>query len=133
MASSTECVAQQDEVINQFSAETSLKLNSEKFEIVKISLNSQENISTLPIRDRNVSTSQSAKCLGMWWNSRLTAKDSVHENINKSRRSFFALGRLGAFQGDLNPLSSCSIFETCIIPCNPALWLQNLAPGVNLY
>ena len=35
-ASSTECVAQQDEVINQFSAET--KLNSEKFEIVKISL-----------------------------------------------------------------------------------------------
>ena len=38
------------------------------------------------------------------------------ENISKARRAFFALGRLGAFQGDLNPLSSCSIFETCIIP-----------------
>ena len=26
------------------------------------------------------------------------------------------MGRLGAFQGDLNPLSSCSIYETCIVP-----------------
>ena len=31
-ASSTGCVAPQDEVINQFSTETFLKLNSEKFE-----------------------------------------------------------------------------------------------------
>ena len=41
---------------------------------------------------------------------------TVSDNINKARRAFFALGRLGAFQGDLNPLSSCSIFETCITP-----------------
>ena len=34
---------------------------------------------------------------------------------NKARKSFFALGNLGAFQGDLNPLSSSSIFETCVI------------------
>ena len=46
----------------------------------------------------------------------MSAKHSVSENIDKARRAFFALGRLGAFQGDLNPLSSCSIFETCIIP-----------------
>ena len=26
------------------------------------------------------------------------------------------MGRLGAFQGDLNPLSSCSIFEASIVP-----------------
>ena len=74
-AFSTECVGQQDEIINQFSTETFLKLNSEKLEIVKKlrRLDSQESNSTLPVRNRDVSTSQSAKCLGMWWNSRVTA------------------------------------------------------------
>ena len=115
-ASSTECVTLQEEVINQFSEGTSLKLNQEKLEVVKISANSQEYNPTLRIGNRDVSTSVSARCLGVWWNSILTAKDSVRENINKSRRSFFALGRLGAFRGDLNSLSSCSIFETCIVP-----------------
>ena len=47
-----------------------LKLNSEKFEIVKISLHSEENNSTLSVWNRDVSTSQSARCLGVWWNSR---------------------------------------------------------------
>ena len=46
----------------------------------------------------------------------LSAKHSVCERINKARRAFFTLGRLGAFHGDLNHLSFCSIFETCIIP-----------------
>jgi len=38
--------------------------------------------------------------------------------VDTSRRSFFALGRLEAlaFRGELNPLSSCSIYETCIVP-----------------
>ena len=54
--------------------------------------------------------------LEVWWNSSLSAKHSVIENINKARRAFFTLGSLGVFQGDLTPLSSCSIFETCIIP-----------------
>jgi len=81
-APSIECVTLQDEVINQFSAKTSLKLNLEKFEVVKISANSQENLSTIHIGNRDVSTTKSARCLGVWWNSRLTAKDSVHKNIN---------------------------------------------------
>lgn len=81
-----ECVTLQDEVINQFSAKTSLKLNLEKFEVVKISANSQENLSTIHIGNRDISTTKSARCLGVWWNPRLIAKDSVHENINKSRR-----------------------------------------------
>ncbi len=45
-----------------------------------------------------------------------TASRAVQENISKARRAFFALGSLGAFQGDLNPLSSRSIFETSVIP-----------------
>lgn len=55
-------------------------------------------------------------CLGVWWNSSLSAKHSATDNITKAWRAFFALGRLIAFQGDLNLLSSCNIFETCIIP-----------------
>ena len=31
-------------------------------------------------------------------------------------KGFFALGGLGAFQGELSPLSSSSIFEACITP-----------------
>ena len=36
--------------------------------------------------------------------------------ISKVRRAFFALGSLGAFQGDLNPLPARNIFETCVLP-----------------
>ena len=48
-AFSTKCVGQQDEIINQFSTETFLKLNSGKLEIVKKlrRLDSQENNSIL--------------------------------------------------------------------------------------
>ena len=38
------------------------------------------------------------------------------EHIKKARKSFFALGSQGTFQGDLNQLSTCSIFETCVLP-----------------
>ena len=37
-------------------------------------------------------------------------------NIGKARRSFFLHGSIGAFQGDLNPLSTRSIIETCVLP-----------------
>ena len=38
------------------------------------------------------------------------------ERINKSRSAFFSHGELGAFHGLLNPLSSRSLIECCIIP-----------------
>ena len=34
----------------------------------------------------------------------------------KVRRAFFAFGSIGAFQGDLSPLSSRSVVETCVMP-----------------
>ena len=40
----------------------------------------------------------------------------MDENIKKTRKAFFAMGSLWAFQGELNPLSTSSIFETCILP-----------------
>ena len=56
------------------------------------------------------------KCLGYWWKGDLFATKSVDENIKKARRSFFHYGSIGAFQGDICPLSSRSILESCVMP-----------------
>ena len=114
-APTAEALSQQNAVINQFARDSCLRLNNTKIEVIKISPFSQHE-TVVQLENYTMPTSNAAKCLGVWWNSSLSAKHSVCENINKARRAFFALGRLGAFQGDLNPLSSCSIFENCIIP-----------------
>ena len=44
------------------------------------------------------------------------SKTSIMERINKPRSAFFSRGELGAFHGLLNPLSSHSLIECCIIP-----------------
>ena len=115
-AASAEAVSQQNVVINQFSRDFCLRLNTSKTEVVKISPFSQEESLVVELESHTLPAVNAAKCLGVWWNTSLSAKHSVCENVNKARRAFFALGRLGAFQGNLNPLSSCSIFETCITP-----------------
>ena len=114
-AESSESVSRQDGVINSFCSDSCLKLNTAKFEAVKISSRSHD-AAVVRIGCSSIPTSDTAKCLGVWWNSSLSARHSVSDNINKARRAFFALGRLGAFQGELSPLSSCSIYETCIVP-----------------
>ena len=111
-AASMDCVYQQDNIIKSFSSDTCFELNACKCEAVWICPPTQEQ-SVLQVGDSHISISEAAKCLGVWWNSSLSARHSVTENIGKARK---ALGRLGAFQGDLNPFSSCSIFETCVIP-----------------
>ena len=58
--------------------------------------------------------SGTARCLGYLWNHDLSAKPSI-EYI-KARKSFFAYGSMGVFQGDLSPLSGRSVVETCILP-----------------
>ena len=57
-----------------------------------------------------------AKCLGYWWGRDLLASKSIEENIKKARRALFSYGSIGAFQGDLNPLSSKSIINSCVVP-----------------
>ena len=57
-----------------------------------------------------------AKCLGYWWSWDLSASKAVDEAIKKARRAFFAFGAMGAFQGQLNPVSTRSIYETCVVP-----------------
>ena len=59
---------------------------------------------------------ESVKCLGVWWCSNSSSRKSVEEHICKARRAFFANGDLGAFHGLLNPLSSRSLVESCVLP-----------------
>ena len=47
--------------------------------------------------------SGTAKCLGYLWHHDLSAKPSIDHNILKARKSFFAYGSMGVFQGDLSP------------------------------
>ena len=68
------------------------------------------------IGEQPVATTDATICLGVWWQSNLSAARSVPENTAKARKAFFALGSIGAFSGELNPLSTSSIFETCVVP-----------------
>ena len=43
-------------------------------------------------------------------------KISIEKNIANNRRAYFGFGAIGAFQGKLNPLSSKTIIETCVLP-----------------
>ena len=54
--------------------------------------------------------------MGYWWKGDMLAKQSIEENIRKARRAFFLFGSIGVFQGDLSPLSSRSLLETCMMP-----------------
>ena len=44
------------------------------------------------------------------------ANRAVEEGIKKARRSFFHFGSIGVFQGDLSPLSSRTVVESCVLP-----------------
>ena len=126
---SAEAISQQNAVINQFVRDSCLSLNTKRTEIVKISPFSCEE-AIVQLESHTLPTTNAVKCLGVWWNSSLSARHSVNENISKARRAFFAHGRFGAFQSDLNPLSSCSIFETCIISCmvvRRGCWIRPLS------
>ena len=59
---------------------------------------------------------ESVKCLGVCWCSNSTSRKSVEERICKVHRAFFANGDLGAFHSLLNPLSSRSLVESCVMP-----------------
>ena len=112
-----ESLEDQVTMMNTFASENFLSLNINKCEIVPFSHSKKSgqqphcevNGAAIPVRSE-------AKCLGYWWRNDLLASKSISENIGKARHSFFLYGRIGAFQGDLNPLSTRSIIETCTLP-----------------
>ena len=115
IAASKDAVIQQASVISNFVKKTNLKLNASKLEVLWIS-QQHKDPEKLDIAGIEISTTSAVKCLGVWWQYNLSASRAVQENIGKARKAFFALGNIGAFHGNLNPLSGRSIFETCIMP-----------------
>ena len=77
-ATSSSTIYKQDEVINSFVSDSCLKLNTAKFEVVKISPYSHDT-SAVQIGNSTITTSNASKCLGVWWNSSLSAKNSVSD------------------------------------------------------
>ena len=114
-------------MVKEFAERNFLKLNVGKCEVRGCSVDVPECVvdgSVLPAGDIG-------KCLGLWWKWDLLATRSVDENIKKARRAFFHYGSIGAFQGDLSPLSSRSILDACVMPillyrCEN--WLMTHAP-----
>ena len=54
-------------------------------------------------------------CGQAWWTPDLAPTKAITENISSTRRAFFSFGSMGVFQGHLNPLSSRSVVETCVM------------------
>lgn len=71
------------------------------------------------------------KCLGCWWKGDLSASRSVEENIQKARHAFFHFGSIGVFQGNISPLSSREVIESCVMPVllyGSKNWILSEAP-----
>ncbi len=85
-AESTEAILEQNNVIHQFATDACLRLNSNKAEIVRISSSAHEDSVVVQLGNCSLPTVNAAKCLGVWWCSSLSAKNSVTENISKARR-----------------------------------------------
>ena len=103
-------------VIEKFLLENFLKLNCDKCEIlVHSSGNSTPDI-TVHVGSHSLKPVTASRCLGTWWTSDLMPRKAIAENIAKARRAFFAYGSIGAFHGDLNPLSARGIVKACVMP-----------------
>ena len=99
-----------------FTNNNGLKINANKTEVVALSRAKQILNLTFSVAGHQVGTKQEAKWLGYWWKSNLGAGKSTEANIEKRRKAFFAAGAIDAYQGNLNPLSSTSLFHTCVVP-----------------
>ena len=102
--------------LNSYTDSRGLKLCPEKCAVVIAAPVSSESMSTVDVRDVCLPVEQSIKSLGIYFSSNQSSKTSIEENLCKAQRAFFAHGSIGIFHGLLNPLSSCSIFECCVVP-----------------
>ena len=115
MASNIEDTSKQALFVNSFTRSRGLHLCLEKCALLPPSNNpltsslKTDDVTSLPLE-------KSVKCLGVWWDNSTLSHACIKERIQKARAAFFSNGQLGAFQGLLNPLSSRSIVESCILP-----------------
>ena len=117
LSTSIDSLEVQVSAVHDFARNNFLKLNFQKCEIIPFSCDaSHSGIPTCKMDNTTLPVVATAKCLGYWWGRDLFATKSIEENVKKARRAFFSYGSMGAFQGDLNPLSSKSIIESCVMP-----------------
>ena len=108
-------IKSQAESISVFAGKNSLSLNKTKTEVVHLSRANFEPES-INLCGGELVSKKSAKCLGVWWSHDLSSRKSIEENIKKARRAFFALGAMNVYNGKCNPLTSLSVFNSCVLP-----------------
>ena len=117
VTSSTFTLQQQINTVQSFAKENGLALNPTKCEVLLVSLS--KSVSSAPVGilgSQALTTQHHAKCFGYWWSWDLSASKAIDEAIQRARRAFFAFGAIGPFNGKLNPISSRTIFDVCVIP-----------------
>ena len=107
----TDCRAQISSA-SSFATQRGLTLSTEKCEAI---IAPSPPASYIQVDDIKIPISHSARCLGAWWTSNLSSYKWITVNINKARGAFFSRGS-GTFHSTLNPLSSRSIIECCVLP-----------------
>ena len=116
LASSLDVLEAQVACVQRFAGENFLRLNTRKCEVVVFSIDSHTAYPECEIQGEAIPVGSEGKCLGYWWRGELMANRAVEEGIKKARRSFFHFGSIGVFQGDLSPLSSRTVVESCVLP-----------------
>lgn len=114
LATTPSSLETQVSTVAKFTRENFLKLNTSKCEIIVFGK------SATMLQDGglavNISVKDEVKCLGFRWKGNLSSASAIQERILKSRRAFFEFGSIYAFQGNLSPLSSSSIYQQCVLP-----------------
>ena len=122
LASSLSSMEAQVAVVSRFTTENFLKLNESKCEIIIFRKSTSRAPSPINCAsDSDVGTcsfpiKEEGKCLGYVWRPNLSSIRMTEERIQKARRAFFQYGSISAFQGDLSPVSTCSLVEHCVHP-----------------
>ena len=114
LATTPSSLETQVSTVLKFTRENFLKLNTSKCEIIMFGRSATKSQK----RDLavNISVKDEVKCLGYRWKGNLSSLSMIQERIQKSRRAFFEFGSVFAFQGNLSPLSSSSIYQLCVLP-----------------
>ena len=116
LSTSRDTLDKQITAVEEFVSSNALSLNPSKCEVVVVSSMKVPASPICAVAEEQLCPSESAKCLGYWWSWDLSADKAIDEAIARARRTFFAYGAKGAFQGQLNPLSGRAIFESCVLP-----------------
>ena len=103
-------------VIEDFLTKNFLQMNVHKCDLVPHSHGSVPKNAQVEVGSATLTATTASKCLGIWWTSDLNPSKAITENISKAQKAFFSFGCIGVFRGELNPLSSRSVVDTCVMP-----------------